>query len=60
MNAARNLFLQVCADCAQESDVKCVVDVGAGIGHLARSLAFKYDLCVICIEQNYILLEQAR
>ncbi|XP_032662812.1 protein RRNAD1-like [Odontomachus brunneus] len=51
---------KICADCARESDAKCIVDVGAGMGHLARSLAFKYDLCVTCIEQNESLSQQAR
>ncbi|EZA60626.1 Protein RRNAD1 [Ooceraea biroi] len=51
---------QICADCAQESNAKCVVDVGAGMGHLARSLAFKYGLCVTCIEQDAPLSQRAQ
>ncbi|XP_012059464.1 PREDICTED: protein RRNAD1-like [Atta cephalotes] len=51
---------RVCADCAQESNAECIVDVGAGVGHLARSLAFKYVLHVICIEQDALLSQQAR
>ncbi|XP_043257721.1 protein RRNAD1-like [Colletes gigas] len=51
---------QVCADCAYESNSKCIVDIGAGMGHLARTLAFQYGLCVTCIEQDCILLQQAR
>ncbi|XP_014489337.1 PREDICTED: protein RRNAD1-like isoform X2 [Dinoponera quadriceps] len=51
---------RICANCARESDAKCIVDVGAGMGHLARSLAFKYDLCVTCIEQNAALSQQAK
>ncbi|XP_020283776.1 protein RRNAD1-like isoform X2 [Pseudomyrmex gracilis] len=35
-------------------------DVGAGMGHLARTLAFKYNLRVICIEQDSSLSKQAR
>ncbi|EFN60617.1 UPF0431 protein C1orf66-like protein [Camponotus floridanus] len=51
---------QICADCAQESKTRCIVDIGAGMGHLARSLAFKHGLCVICIEQDTELSQQAR
>ncbi|KAL6267653.1 hypothetical protein P5V15_000727 [Pogonomyrmex californicus] len=75
LNKHNNLFLKhikikkqheiqqiarICADCAQESNTKCIVDVGAGVGHLARSLAFKYGLRVICIEQDALLSQQAR
>ncbi|XP_011162554.2 protein RRNAD1 [Solenopsis invicta] len=51
---------RICADCARESNAKCIVDVGAGVGHLARSLAFKYGLHVMCIEQDSLLSQQAR
>lgn len=30
------------------------------MGHLARTLAFQYGLNVTCIEQDRILLQQAR
>ncbi|XP_077261641.1 methyltransferase-like protein 25B isoform X2 [Temnothorax americanus] len=50
---------RICADCARESNAKCIVDVGAGVGHLARSLAFKYGLNVTCIEQDALLSQQA-
>lgn len=50
---------QICADCAYESRSKCIVDIGAGMGHLARVLAFRYGLCVACIEQNSSLCQQA-
>nr|XP_034172675.1 protein RRNAD1-like [Osmia lignaria] len=51
---------EVCADCAYEANCKCIVDIGAGMGHLARILAFRYGLYVTCIEQDCILLQQAR
>ncbi|KOC66940.1 Protein RRNAD1 [Habropoda laboriosa] len=51
---------QVCADCAYEANCKCIVDIGSGMGHLARILAFQYQLYVTCIEQDCILLEKAR
>lgn len=54
------IFAQICADCARESRARCIVDVGAGVGHLARTLAFKYGLRAICIEQDASLSQQAR
>lgn len=51
---------QVCAECAYEASCKCIVDIGSGMGHLARILAFQYGLYVTCIEQDCILLQQAR
>ncbi|XP_028048622.1 protein RRNAD1 [Monomorium pharaonis] len=51
---------RVCADCARKSDTRCIVDVGAGMGHLARSLAFKHGLHVMCIEQDALLSQRAR
>lgn len=50
----------MCADCAYEANCKSIVDIGAGMGHLARILAFRYGLYVTCIEQDCILLQQAR
>ncbi|XP_076245543.1 methyltransferase-like protein 25B [Calliopsis andreniformis] len=51
---------EVCSDCAYKSNCKCIVDIGSGMGHLARILAFQYGLCVTCIEQDCTLLQQAR
>ncbi|CAK9830868.1 Methyltransferase-like protein 25B [Anthophora retusa] len=51
---------QVCAECACEANCKCIVDIGSGMGHLARILAFQHGLYVTCIEQDYVLLQQAR
>ncbi|KAG7201757.1 hypothetical protein KM043_004479 [Ampulex compressa] len=54
-----NKISEICANCAAESKTKCVVDIGAGMGHLARVLAFQYNLCTICIEQDPLLSQQA-
>ncbi|XP_076750959.1 methyltransferase-like protein 25B [Xylocopa sonorina] len=51
---------QVCAGCAYKANCKCIVDIGSGMGHLARILAFQYGLNVTCIEQDCTLLQQAR
>ncbi|XP_012277028.1 protein RRNAD1 [Orussus abietinus] len=51
---------EICANCAVQTNCECIVDVGAGMGHLARALAYKYGLCTVCIEQQPVLSEQAR
>lgn len=54
-----NLFLKICAKCTYLSKCECIVDTGAGLGHLARELTYKYNLPVICIEQNKSLSDLA-
>ncbi|XP_015585633.1 protein RRNAD1 isoform X3 [Cephus cinctus] len=51
---------QIATDCASAADSERIVDVGAGMGHLARVLAYKYGLCVLCIEQQESLSRRAR
>lgn len=48
-----------CADIAYKTNCKVVVDCGSGLGHLARLLAYKYRLYVICIEAQEKLCERA-
>ncbi|XP_058808607.1 methyltransferase-like protein 25B isoform X2 [Phymastichus coffea] len=55
-----DVISKIAADCASKAGCTCVVDVGAGMGHLARVLAYRYDLKVTCVEQNPALLEGAR
>ncbi|KAJ8678870.1 hypothetical protein QAD02_014657 [Eretmocerus hayati] len=55
-----DVMSQITSKCGQEAECKGVVDIGAGMGHLARVLAYKYDMNVICVEQNQLLLEGAR
>ncbi|XP_046387278.1 methyltransferase-like protein 25B [Ischnura elegans] len=45
---------------AEETGVTCVVDVGSGIGHLARLLSFGHGLSVCCIEAQETLSCRAR
>ncbi|XP_015119248.1 protein RRNAD1 [Diachasma alloeum] len=52
-------FSEIVARCKHLSKCSCIVDTGAGIGHLARELAYKYHLPVICIEQDKSLSELA-
>lgn len=47
-------------ECTSKTNCTCVVDIGAGVGHLSRVLAFKYGLNVICIEQDSTLTNQAK
>lgn len=51
---------QLTAQIADSSDVKYIVDFGAGLGHLARSLSFNFGLKVCCLEQDTSLTEQAK
>ncbi|GAB0090253.1 protein RRNAD1 [Sergentomyia squamirostris] len=50
----------VCERLARKSRVHHIIDVGAGQGHLARVLAFKYGLRVCCVEKQDDLNAQAR
>lgn len=54
------LLNQVITECTQKTKCRTVVDLGAGLGHLARHLAFKENLDVLCIEQDSILTEEAK
>ena len=55
-----SLNIQIAYECASKTNCNFIVDIGSGMGHLARLLAFKYDLKVACIEQNEQLLQGAR
>lgn len=50
---------QLTARIARDCDVQYIVDFGAGLGHLARALAFNYGAKVCCLEQQLVLTEQA-
>ncbi|KAK0161871.1 hypothetical protein PV327_008276 [Microctonus hyperodae] len=52
-------FAKICAKCSYLSKCECIIDTGAGLGHLARELTYKYNLPVICIEQNKSLSDLA-
>lgn len=51
---------QYTAMIAKDAGVDYIVDFGAGLGHLARSLAFGYGLNVCCLEKQSDLTEQAK
>lgn len=51
---------KVTSECAKVAKCECIVDIGAGLGHLARTLAYNYGLCVVCLEQDESLSEQAK
>lgn len=55
-----DVMAKIIADCAKSTKSECASDVGAGMGHLARTLAYKYNMCVTCVEQQTQLSEQAR
>ena len=51
---------QILKDCVLETNCNYIVDIGAGMGHLARVLVFKYGLSVTCVEQDPLLIAQAK
>lgn len=51
---------ELCASTARKCNTKYIVDFGAGLGHLARILAFQYDIRVVCLEQQEKLSNEAR
>nr|ACE75279.1 conserved hypothetical protein [Glyptapanteles flavicoxis] len=53
-------FSEICAKCCYLANCKCIVDTGAGIGHLARQLSYKYNLSVIGVEQTKELSDLAK
>lgn len=50
---------QLTAKIANELDVNYVIDFGAGLGHLARSLTYSCELNVCCLEKEIELTNQA-
>ncbi|XP_012266253.2 methyltransferase-like protein 25B isoform X1 [Athalia rosae] len=55
-----DIMATIVAECAASAHSECVLDVGAGMGHLARMLAYRHDMCVTCVEQQPVLSERAR
>ncbi|XP_074098677.1 methyltransferase-like protein 25B [Cotesia typhae] len=53
-------FSEICAKCCYLANCKCIVDTGAGMGHLARQLSYKYNLSVVCVEQTKELSDLAK
>ncbi|XP_063221430.1 methyltransferase-like protein 25B [Bacillus rossius redtenbacheri] len=51
---------QVAARTAELQGCHYVIDVGAGVGHLARMLAYRFGLRVCCLEAQKSLSAQAR
>ncbi|PSN32724.1 Protein RRNAD1 [Blattella germanica] len=51
---------QVTASVAEMENCHYVIDIGSGLGHLARCLAYGYGLKVCCLEAQLELSSQAR
>lgn len=51
---------KLCAETAKKCETNYVVDFGAGLGHLARILAFQHGMRVCCLEQQEKLSEEAK
>lgn len=54
------IMAKLCADAARESEVKDIIDVGGGKGHLSRLLAYGYGLNVCCVEAQNDLTMSGR
>jgi protein-L-isoaspartate O-methyltransferase len=48
------------ANVAQTESCQYIVDIGSGLGHLARLLAYGYGLKVCCLEAQENLSHEAR
>ncbi|XP_001603138.1 protein RRNAD1 [Nasonia vitripennis] len=55
-----NVMSEIAANSAKKANCNCIVDIGSGMGHLARVLAYRHELSVTCVEQNRSLLDGAR
>ncbi|KAJ9578637.1 hypothetical protein L9F63_005127 [Diploptera punctata] len=51
---------QITASVAEIEDCQYVVDIGSGLGHLARKLAYGYGLRICCLEAQEELSVQAK
>lgn len=51
---------KLCAETAKKCETNYVVDFGAGLGHLARILAFQHGMRVCCLEQQEKLSAEAK
>lgn len=49
-----------CHKTCKELECEYIIDVGSGVGHLARVLAYGYNLNVLCLEAQSELIEQAQ
>lgn len=51
---------QLCAATSKETNTQYIVDVGGGLGHLCRVLAFRHRKRLCCIEKQESLNRQAK
>lgn len=51
---------KLCYSTASECNCFCIIDVGSGLGHLSRILAYGYKFNVLSIEASENLSQQAR
>lgn len=54
-----SVLADLCYQSALETDCFCIVDIGSGVGHLSRLLAYKYGFKVCTFEVNSALLVSA-
>ncbi|XP_045481622.1 methyltransferase-like protein 25B [Harmonia axyridis] len=53
------IMSELCKEMASKSDCFYIVDIGSGLGHLSRMLAYGYNFEVCSIEAQYNLTKQA-
>lgn len=54
-----DLMSRLTAQTAKKCKVNFIIDFGAGLAHMARSLCFNYELNVCCLEQQTTFIKQA-
>ncbi|XP_059486703.1 methyltransferase-like protein 25B [Neocloeon triangulifer] len=54
------IMAQMTANCASRLGCEFVIDIGSGLGHLGRILAFHHGLQVCCLEEQRCLTEKAK
>lgn len=51
---------KICSKTANDCNVNYLVDIGGGLGHLTRRLAYEYGLNICCLDQQINLTNQAK
>lgn len=55
-----SILAELCYKSALKTDCFCIVDIGSGVGHLSRLLAYKYGFKVCTFEANNLLSKSAK
>lgn len=55
-----SVLAELCYESALKTNCFCIIDIGSGVGHLSRLLAYKYGFKVCTFEANNILSNSAK